>query len=101
MGTVELTGLAMIPRRAFGATLAAAWARSRTIEALACVVARKAGRSGQRPTFGESCASLSVSYRLTLKRSSRVMPGLRGMPAGMRMISAPSRAFSRPPSSGP
>lgn len=37
----------------------------------------------------------------TLKRSSRVMPGLRGMPAGMMMTSAPSSAFSRPPSSGP
>lgn len=34
MATVELTGLAMIPIMALGATLAAAAAKSRTMEAL-------------------------------------------------------------------
>jgi hypothetical protein len=51
---------------ASGADSAAALARSRTIEAL------------------------------VLKRSSRVMPGLRGTPAGIRTISAPLRAAARP-----
>jgi hypothetical protein len=51
---------------AFGAEAAAALARSRTIEAL------------------------------VLKRSSRVIPGLRGTPAGMRTISAPVRASFNP-----
>lgn len=37
---------------------------------------------------------------LTLKRSSRVIPGLRGIPAGMITTSAPSRAFLRPSLSG-
>lgn len=37
---------------------------------------------------------------LTLKRSSRVIPGLRGIPAGMITTSAPSRAFLRPSFSG-
>lgn len=53
---------------ALGETLAAAFAKSRTIEAF------------------------------VLKRSSLVMPGLRGTPAGITMISAPSKAFSSPPS---
>jgi hypothetical protein len=51
---------------ASGACSAAALARSRTMEAL------------------------------VLKRSSRVMPGLRGTPAGMTTISAPLRASARP-----
>lgn len=68
MGTVELTGLQMMSMCAFGETFAAALAKSRTIEAL------------------------------VLNKSSRVIPGLRGTPAGMTMISAPSNAFSKPPS---
>ncbi len=55
------TGLEMIPIKALGQTSAQATAKSRTIEAL------------------------------MLKRSSRVMPGLRGTPAGMMTTSQPSR----------
>jgi hypothetical protein len=51
---------------ALGEALAAALARSRTMDAL------------------------------VLKRSSRVIPGLRGTPAGMRTISASLRASERP-----
>jgi hypothetical protein len=51
----------MIPIKALGQTSAQATAKSRTIEAL------------------------------ILKRSSRVMPGLRGTPAGMMTTSQPSR----------
>ena len=51
----------MIPIKALGQTSAQATAKSRTIEAL------------------------------MLKRSSRVMPGLRGTPAGMMTTSQPSR----------
>lgn len=51
---------------AFGADSAAAFARSRTIDAL------------------------------VLKRSSRVIPGLRGTPAGIKTISASLRAAARP-----
>jgi hypothetical protein len=53
MGTVEFTGLEMIHMKALGANLAAATARSRTIPAL------------------------------ILKRSSRVIPGFLGTPAGI------------------
>ena len=60
------TGLEMMRMLASGACSAAALARSRTMEAL------------------------------VLKRSSRVMPGLRGTPAGMTTISAPLRASARP-----
>ena len=56
-----LTGLAMMRMLASGQVSAQAAARSRTMEAF------------------------------VLKRSSRVMPGLRGTPAGMRTISAPVR----------
>ena len=66
MGTVELTGLAIIPRIDLGACSATPFARSRTIEAF------------------------------VLKRSSRVIPGLRGTPAGIRTMSAPLRAAARP-----
>ena len=66
MGTVLLTGFEMTRMLASGADSAAAFARSRTMLAL------------------------------VLKRSSRVMPGLRGTPAGMRTISAPLRAEARP-----
>lgn len=60
------TGLEMMRMLASGACSAAALARSRTMEAL------------------------------VLKRSSRVMPGLRGTPAGMTTMSAPLRASARP-----
>lgn len=63
IGTVELTGLEIIPIRALGQALAQAAAKSRTIEAL------------------------------VLKRSSRVMPGLRGTPAGMMTTSASKRSL--------
>ena len=66
----EHTGLEMTRTLALGEASAAALARSRTMEAL------------------------------VLKRSSRVMPGLRGTPAGMRTISAPLRASFRPEPSG-
>lgn len=58
IGTVEFTGLEIMPMRAFGHAMEQALAKSRTIEAL------------------------------VLKRSSRVMPGLRGTPAGMMTTSA-------------
>ena len=57
---VNFTGLEMIPIKALGQTSAAAAAKSRTIEAL------------------------------MLKRSSLVIPGLRGTPAGMMITSQPS-----------
>ena len=66
MGTVELTGLEMMRTKALGQCWAMAWARSRTIPAL------------------------------MLKRSSRVIPGLRGTPAGMTTRSQPTRAALRP-----
>ena len=53
MGTVELTGLLMTAKKALGACTAAASAMEATMDAF------------------------------VLKRSSRVMPGLRGTPAGM------------------
>jgi hypothetical protein len=56
---------------------------------------------GLRKEKGQRCrASSSRRTALTLKRSSRVIPGLRGTPAGMMTISAPSRAFLRPSCSG-
>lgn len=55
------TGLAIIPIRALGQTSATATAKSRTMDAL------------------------------ILKRSSLVMPGLRGTPAGIMTTSQPSR----------
>ena len=70
IGTVELTGLEMTRTKALGACAAIPTAMSRTIEAL------------------------------MLNKSSRVMPGLRGTPAGMTMMSEPFSAFSRPPSAG-
>ena len=59
IGTVELTGLEMTRSIAAGACVATAAVRSRTMPAL------------------------------TLKRSSRVIPGFRGTPAGIRTTSAP------------
>merc|ERR1712223_2048470 len=59
MGTVELTGLEMMPTMASGHTLAAASAKVATMEAL------------------------------VLKRSSLVMPGFLGTPAGMMTTSMP------------
>jgi hypothetical protein len=53
MGTVELTGFEMMHIRAVGQNLAQAFAKSRTIEAF------------------------------VLKRSSRVIPGFLGTPAGI------------------
>merc|ERR1719452_225516 len=64
MGTVELTGLEMMPIMASGQTLAAAAAMVATMDAL------------------------------VLKRSSLVMPGFLGTPAGMTTISAPTRLAS-------
>lgn len=58
MGTIELTGLVMIARMALGAFLETATARSLTIEAF------------------------------VLNKSSRLMPGLRGTPAGITTTSA-------------
>lgn len=52
----------MIPIKAFGATSAEAWIRSRTIEAF------------------------------VLNKSSLVIPGFRGTPAGIMMTSAPLSA---------
>ena len=69
MGTVELTGLEMMLSTALGACLATAAARAATMPAL------------------------------MENRSSRVMPGLRGTPAGMTTRSAPVRAAAS--SSGP
>merc|ERR1719341_74607 len=66
MGTVEFTGLEMMAIMASGQTLAAAPARVATMEAL------------------------------VLKRSSLVMPGFLGTPAGMTTISAPAREASSP-----
>ncbi len=37
-----------------------------------------------------------LSNQATLEAPSRVMPGLRGTPAGMRTISAPDKASFRP-----
>lgn len=54
-----LTGLEMMPIRALGATSAAAWTRSLTMDAL------------------------------VLNKSSRDMPGFRGTPAGIMMTWAP------------
>ena len=64
MGTVELTGLAMIPTTASGAARAVA------------------------------AAKLATMVALVVKRSSRVIPGLRGTPAGIRTTSAPRTAAS-------
>mmetsp|Transcript_9001 Transcript_9001/g.26978 ORF Transcript_9001/g.26978 Transcript_9001/m.26978 type:complete len:228 (+) Transcript_9001:539-1222(+) len=65
MGTVEFTGLLMMLITALGACLATPSMRVFTIPAL------------------------------MLKRSSRVIPGLRGTPAGMTTRSAPSSALPR------
>mmetsp|Transcript_9092 Transcript_9092/g.18826 ORF Transcript_9092/g.18826 Transcript_9092/m.18826 type:complete len:258 (+) Transcript_9092:820-1593(+) len=67
MGTVEFTGLEMMLMTARGHTFATPSARVLTMPAL------------------------------VLKRSSRVMPGLRGTPAGMITSSAPSSASSSAP----
>merc|ERR1719277_2845382 len=61
IGTVELTGLEMIAKHASGQTSAAAWANFATIDAF------------------------------VLNKSSLVMPGFLGTPAGMTTISAPTR----------
>ena len=69
IGTVELTGLEIMLTTALGACAATATARACTMPAL------------------------------MLNRSSRVMPGLRGTPAGIMTRSAPERAAAS--SSGP
>ena len=79
----RLTGLEMISMLAFGAESAAAFARSRTIEALVL----------KRSAIHQCLFSCVIIMRFI---PSRVMPGLRGTPAGIRTISAPSRAFLRP-----
>lgn len=73
----------MIKMLASGAWSAAALAKSRTMEAL---VLKRSGclrQSRKAPHEGQFLPS-------------RVMPGLRGTPAGMRTISAPLRASARP-----
>merc|ERR1719230_1275254 len=65
MGTVELTGLEMMFTIAFGQYLATPSARVFTMPAL------------------------------VLNKSSRVIPGLRGTPAGITTTSQPVRAFLR------
>lgn len=60
IGTVELTGFEMIPINALGQDWAQALIKSLTIDAL------------------------------VLNKSSRVMPGLRGTPAGMMTTSTPT-----------
>lgn len=71
---------------ASGAESATALARSRTIDALVL------NRSG----YGEL-----MSFAAPLQGSpSRVIPGFRGTPAGMRTISAPVRHFFKPSASG-
>lgn len=64
MGTVEFTGLEMIVRMALG------------------------------QYFAQASAKVLTMPALMLKRSSRVMPGLRGTPAGMMTTSAPVRHAS-------
>jgi hypothetical protein len=70
IGTVELTGFEMTKTNALGQWAAIPTAISRTIEAL------------------------------MLKRSSRVIPGFLGTPAGMTTMCASLSAFSSPPSAG-
>ena len=51
-------------------------------------------------TYGQNSAQPSTSVltmeALVLNKSSRVMPGLRGTPAGITTTSAPVRASARP-----
>ncbi len=79
------TGFEMTRMFAFGAESAAALAKSRTMDAL--VLNKSAPISG-------SVTHLLSSIKVFLP--SRVMPGLRGTPAGMRTISALERASLRP-----
>lgn len=98
MGTVELTwkladcqlivsvdrihtGLEMTRILALGAASAAALARSRTMEALVLKRSNNVSRHHKVDRFDVP---------------SRVMPGLRGTPAGMRTISASERASFNP-----
>ena len=67
---------------ASGAWSAAALAKSRTMEAL---VLNKS-----------SYVNVTSSYSKQTNVPSRVIPGLRGTPAGMRTISEPLRASARP-----
>lgn len=87
MGTVEFTGLAIMRMLALGAWSAAALAKSRTMEALVL-----------NKSVNNSFSNFEDLARLE-KLPSRVIPGLRGTPAGMRTISAPSSAAFNP--SGP
>mmetsp|Transcript_8751 Transcript_8751/g.18845 ORF Transcript_8751/g.18845 Transcript_8751/m.18845 type:complete len:222 (+) Transcript_8751:378-1043(+) len=65
MGTVELTGLEMMRKQALGQALAACLMR------------------------------LATMLAFVLNKSSRVMPGLRGTPAGITTTWQPSRAFGK------
>ena len=49
-----------------------------------------------RSMFSYSLCEISNDLALVLNKSSLVIPGLRGTPAGISTISAPSSAFSRP-----
>jgi hypothetical protein len=44
--------------------------------------------------LAQAVARLATMVAFVLKRSSRVMPGFRGTPAGMRTTSQPRTAFS-------
>jgi hypothetical protein len=87
MGTVLLTGLEMTRMLALGQCSATDLARSRTMEALVL------NRSWKLVSL-VFCDHLFASH---IHVPSRVMPGLRGTPAGMRTISAPVRAALMPP----
>ena len=80
-----LTGLEMTRMLALGEASAAALARSRTMEALVLK------RSTAVVSLDSTQSAHSNGYA-----PSRVMPGLRGTPAGMRTISASVRASFRP-----
>lgn len=79
----QRTGFEMIRMLASGECSAAALARSRTIEALVL------NRSAPLVSCATSCCRLQCL-------PSRVMPGLRGTPAGMMTISESLRASARP-----
>ena len=86
MGTVELTGFDMMFTMALGQYFAQPSARVFTMPGRPALVSHMVGTCTTRPELTHG------SPALMLKRSSLLMPGFRGTPAGMMTKWAPCKA---------
>lgn len=105
MGTVELTGLAMTKMWALGQCLLSSREsmnrttvreRERWSDLINRIHQEQVLDRSPKTYSAQAEAKSRTMEALVLKRSSRVMPGLRGTPAGMTTMSHPVRASLRP-----